>query len=166
MRHRKKSEKFSRPKAQRKALVKSLLRALITYERITTTTANAKALRSWADKLITLAKSDTLHHRRLSYDMLQDHALVKRLFTEIGPRYRKTPGGYTRILQVSPRKGDNAPMSLLEFTQRTKRAKPKTAKEQTKPVQEPKQKTPQEKSEEQKGFMSGMRKIFGKEKER
>jgi len=106
MRHRKKSERFSRSQSQRKALIKSLLRAVIINERITTTTSRAKYLKGEVDGLITWAKKGTLAGKRLAYSVLGDHKLVKKLFDEIGPRFSKVSGGYTRTLSVATRKGD------------------------------------------------------------
>src|SRR3989338_8523555 len=107
MRHRKKSEKFSRSRGQRRALVKSLLRAIIINERIITTTSRAKYLRAEVDNLITKAKSGNLASRRLVYQKLGDHSLVKRLFETIAPRFKALTSGYTRIAQLIQRKGDN-----------------------------------------------------------
>lgn len=112
MRHRKKSEKFSRSRAQRKALVRSLLRALFIYERITTTESKAKGIRHWAERLINWAKNDTLHHRRLAYRFLCDHNLTKRLFEVIGPRFKNIQGGYTRVLDLGYRQGDGGKISI------------------------------------------------------
>jgi large subunit ribosomal protein L17 len=160
MRHRKKSEKFSRSRAQRKALVKSLLRAIFTYERITTTESKAKGIRKWIDKLITWAKEDTLHHRRLCYRWLEDHKLVKRLFEEIAPRFKEVNGGYTRIIDLGNRKDDGANMSILELTKIEKKEKVSKKKEERKKEEKPKE----EQKEEKKGFVSGVKKIFKKER--
>ena len=165
MRHRKKSEKFSRPRAQRKALVNSLLRSLLIYERITTSESKAKAMRSWADKVINWGKTDTLANRRLSYRLLKDHSLVKRLFTEIGPRYKDINGGYTRVIGLKLRKGDGAKLSILELTQRVEKKAPdlKAAKgkKAAKDTQEAKA------SDKKKGLVSGMKKMFkGKGKDK
>jgi len=133
MRHRKKNDKFSRPRAQRKALIRSLLRSLVVYESIKTTKAKAKGLRSWADKLIELGKDDTLHTRRQAYRLLNDHRLVKKLFDVIAPRFADIPGGYTRIIPLAIRPGDGAQVALIEFTKKEikddKKPKKKTKKE-------------------------------------
>jgi len=169
MRHKKKSEKFSRSRAQRKALVKSLVRALFTYERITTTQAKAKGIREWADKLIEWAKKDSLHHRRLAYKFLCDHKLVKRLFEDIGPRFKDISGGYTRIFNLGYRKGDGASMSLLELTRlkkEEKKKKGKKEKEEKKEVMVEEKKTPlKEEVQPQKKFLQGIKKIFKKERD-
>ena len=162
MRHRKKSEKFSRPRAQRKALVKSLLRSLIISERIATTESKAKALRPWADKLITWAKTDNLSNRRQSYRLLESHTLVKRLFEKVGPRFKDISGGYTRVIGYRYRKGDGAKLSFLELTRIEKKAKgAKDLKgEKAKGEKEP------PKKEEKKGIVSGVKKMFkGKREE-
>ncbi len=171
MRHRKKSEKFSRPRAQRKALVNSLLRSLLIYERITTSESKAKAMRTWADKVINWSKTDTLANRRLSYRLLKDHSLVKRLFTEIGPRYQGINGGYTRVIGLKLRKGDGAKLSILELTQRVEKKKgpdAKIAKGKKAAGSEKEAKSP-ESLEKKKGLVSGMKKMFkakGKDKDR
>lgn len=171
MRHNKKSEKFSRSTAQRKALVKSLLRALVVSEKIKTTESKAKALRSHMDKLITWGKSGSLHSKRLSYSLLGDHKLVKKLFDVIAPRFKDINGGYTRVINVGFRKGDGAKLSFIELTRRPEIKKKKAAKkakaeitEETpkKTVKEEKSKSEQE--QQTQGFMSGMKKIFKKEK--
>lgn len=116
MRHRNKLDKLSRSRAQRKALKRSLVRALFINEQIKTTLRKAKVASQEADKLITIAKRNDLHSRRLAYAYLNDHKLTKRLFDEIAPRFKDVNGGYTRILKYINRKGDNAPMSILELT--------------------------------------------------
>lgn len=168
MRHRRKNEKFSRPRAQRKALVKSLVRALLLQESIKTTEFKAKALRPWIDKLIGWGKDNTLHARRQAYKMLNDHQLVKRLFGEIAPRYKDIQGGYTRIIDIGKRKGDGADISLFEFTQRIKKEKAKKRKrEKTQvPKEEKKEAHPLKKeAKPAKGFMKGVKSIFKKERD-
>jgi large subunit ribosomal protein L17 len=117
MRHRKSGRKFNRTPSHRKAMFRNMAMAMITHGRIQTTEAKAKELRGVVEKLVTLARRDDLHSRRLAYKALGDHILVKRLFDEIAPLYRDTPGGYTRVLKLGrPRIGDNAPLALIEFT--------------------------------------------------
>lgn len=116
MRHRNKHKHFSRNQAQRRVLIRSLVRAVLLSGRITTTDVKAKAASSGVDKIITLGKQNTLHARRRAYDFLQDHGLVKQLFDSIAPRFRTRNGGYTRVLKIGGfRKGDGATMSLVEF---------------------------------------------------
>ena len=163
MRHRKKSEKFSRPRAQRKALVKSLLRSLIISERIATTESKAKALRPWADKLIGWAKAGTLNNRRLSYRLLEDHALVKRLFDNIGPRFKDVKGGYTRVVDFGFRKGDGAKLSFLELTRIERKLKGKKGEEEKEKKTKKEKETP--KKEEKRGIVSGVKKMFRSKKD-
>lgn len=117
MRHRKSGRKFNRTPAHRKAMFRNMASALIQHGRIQTTEAKAKELRGVVEKLVTKAKRDDLHSRRLVYKVLGDHALVKRLFDEIAPLYRDVPGGYTRVLKLgAPRPGDCASLAFIEFT--------------------------------------------------
>lgn len=117
MRHSNTGRKLSRTPSHRKALFQNLTKALITHGRITTTELKAKELRRVVEPLVTLTKTPDVHSRRQAYRVLNDHAVVKRLFDEIGPRFAAVPGGYTRILKLAmPRKGDNAPMAVIEFT--------------------------------------------------
>ncbi len=119
MRHRKSGRKLNRSNSHRKAMFRNMARALLTYERIRTTEAKAKELRGVVDSLITLAIRDDLHARRLAYKALNNHQMVQRLFDEIGPRFKEGGGGYTRILKLSmPRKGDCAPMVVIELTRK------------------------------------------------
>ena len=171
MRHRKKSEKFSRTHAPRKALVKSLLRALFIYERITTTESKAKGMRHWAERLINWAKNDNLHNRRLAFQYLCDHNLVKRLFEVIGPRFKNVNGGYTRIFDLCFRPGDGARCSILELTKLEK--KEKKHRKEKKEVEEKEEESPKEKppklapkkEQPKKGLISGMKNIFKKERD-
>jgi len=169
MRHRKKKEKFSRPRAQRKALVKSLVRAVVINGRIITTTPIAKHLKSEVDKIITWAKKGSIFYRRLAYRILGDRKLVKRLFEVIGPQFEGISGGYTRVLRVGHRKGDGASLSLLELTKIAKKEKTdgkKKEKEQIKDSEEKGEKVSSKKDKTpKKGIISGVRKIFKKENE-
>lgn len=117
MRHSNSGRKLSRNGSHRKALFSNMAKALLTHGRIQTTEAKAKELRTVIDPLITLAKQNTLHAKRQAYSMLGDHQMVKKLFDEIGPQFAGISGGYTRVLKLAlPRKGDAAPMALLELT--------------------------------------------------
>ncbi len=118
MRHLKSGRKLNRTAAHRKALIRNLLKALVQREQIQTTDAKAKELRRWADRIVTLGKKDTLHARRLAYAQLGSRVLVSRLFDDIAPRFQNRAGGYTRIIKLGPRRGDAAPVSLIEFTER------------------------------------------------
>ncbi len=118
MRHLKTGRKLNRTAAHRRALIRNLLKALIQREQIQTTDAKAKELRRWADRIVTLGKRNTLHARRLAYAQLGSRALVSRVFDDIAPRFENRVGGYTRIIKLGPRRGDAAPLSLIEFTER------------------------------------------------
>ena len=132
--HRIKGKKLSRDSAQRKALLRSLVTSFLEKERIRTTLAKAKATRPVAEKMITLAKKNSLHSRRLALRFIYKREVVKKLFEEIGPRFSERPGGYTRIVKIGPRAGDGAEMALLELvgTEFKKKEKKKTAAEKAK----------------------------------
>jgi len=115
MRHRKKGRKLSRTSSHKKATMRNMATALFRHGRIETTTAKAKELRPYAERLITLAKRGDLHARRLAGTKVQDRAVLGSLFDDIGPRFAERPGGYTRILKIGNRKGDAADMSLIEL---------------------------------------------------
>src|SRR5687768_2668727 len=104
------------PQHQR-LLLSNLATALFEHGRITTTQAKAKALRPVAERLITFAKKGDLHARRQVLTVVRDKAVVHTLFAEIGPRFAERPGGYTRITKIGPRKGDNAPMAVIELVE-------------------------------------------------
>ncbi len=117
MRHRKAGRKLGRSNGHRRALYRNLITELFRHERIKTTEAKAKAIRPKAEKLITLGKRGTLHARRLAAGRLNDPEILKKLFDEIAPRYEDRPGGYTCILKLGRRQGDNAPMVLIELVE-------------------------------------------------
>jgi large subunit ribosomal protein L17 len=118
MRHRNIGRQLSRNSSHRKATLQSLSVALLSNEVIKTTLPKAKELRRVAEPLITLAKQDSVHRRRLAFSRLRDKAVVGKLFSELGPRYEARPGGYLRILKCGFRAGDNAPMALVELVDR------------------------------------------------
>jgi len=115
VRHRKKGRELSRTSTHRKALLRNLVTSLFRHERVETTTAKAKELRPYAERLITLARRGDVHSRRLAGRKIQDREVLGKLFEDIAPRYEERPGGYTRILKVGHRKGDAAEMSLIEL---------------------------------------------------
>ncbi len=115
MRHQKGVKKLGRNGAHRKALMRNLATALFRHERIETTEVKAKALRSYADKLITLGKKGDLAARRLAAEDVHDHEILKKLFDEIGPRFKERAGGYTRVLKTGTRRGDAAETALIEL---------------------------------------------------
>jgi large subunit ribosomal protein L17 len=117
MRHRKAGRKLGRSSDHRRALYRNLVTELFRHERIKTTEAKAKAIRPGAEKLITLGKKGTLHARRLAAGRLNDPEMVKKLFDDIALRYEGRAGGYTRILRLGCRQGDNAPMALIELVE-------------------------------------------------
>lgn len=117
MRHSNSGKKLGRTPSHRKALFCNLAKALITHGKIRTTDIKAKELRRVVEPLITLALRNDLHSRRLAYQVLGDHQLVKRLFDVVAPAFVGVPGGYTRITRIAlPRKGDCASMAIIEFT--------------------------------------------------
>ena len=115
MRHRKKGRRLQRTASHRRAMLRNLATSLFRHERIETTTAKAKELRPYAERLITLARRGDLHARRLVARKIQDREVLGKLFDEISPRYAERPGGYTRILKLGNRKGDAAEISLIEL---------------------------------------------------
>jgi large subunit ribosomal protein L17 len=115
MRHRKSGRQLSRNSAHRWALMRNLITALLREEKIKTTDPKAKELRRWADRVITLGKQGSLHARRQVLSIVQDKAVVRKLFDTIAPRFRERSGGYTRIIKVGIRRGDAAPMALIEL---------------------------------------------------
>src|ERR1700733_11965778 len=103
--------------AHERLMLANLASALFEHDRITTTEAKAKRLRPLAERLITFAKRGDLHARRQVMTVIRDKDVVHKLFTEIGPQYTERAGGYTRIIKIGPRKGDNAPMALIELVE-------------------------------------------------
>ncbi len=123
MRHRVHGRKLGRTSAHRKAMFRNQLTALFMHERITTTIAKAKDLRPLAEKMVTLARTGTLANRRRVLTMVSDKQVVRHLFDDIAPRFADRDGGYTRILRIGPRKGDNAEMAIIEFVDYQPKAK-------------------------------------------
>ena len=118
MRHGNGLRKLNRTSAHRKAMLQNMMNSLIEHEAIKTTVPKAKELRRVVEPMITLAKKDSVANRRLAFARLRDDASVVKLFTELGPRYNARPGGYTRILKMGFRVGDNAPMAFVELVDR------------------------------------------------
>lgn len=117
MRHRKAGRKLGRNPAQRRALIRQLTVSMILHERLTTTEAKAKTLRPVVEKLVTLAREDTPHHRNLVMSKIDHLPATVKLFETVAPRFEDTPGGYTRISKLGARHGDAAPMALIEFVE-------------------------------------------------
>jgi large subunit ribosomal protein L17 len=131
MRHQKRVKTLNRTKSHRKALLMNLANSLFHHESIKTTNPKAMELKRVAERLITLAKRKDLHSLRLAFSFLRDKNVVRKLFSDIGERYSAINGGYTRVLKIGNRKGDNAPMALIELTQKKEEKK---AKEEKKPA--------------------------------
>ena len=118
MRHGHGLRKLNRTSSHRLAMLRNMMNSLLTHEVIKTTLPKAKELRRVVEPMITLAKEPTLANRRLAFDRLRDRDVVVKLFDELGPRFKARPGGYTRILKMGFRVGDNAPMALVELVDR------------------------------------------------
>ena len=118
MRHRNGLRKLNRTSSHRLAMLRNMTNSLLTHEAIKTTVPKAKELRRVIEPMITLAKKPTLANKRLAFDRLRSRDSVVKLFGELGPRFAARPGGYTRILKMGFRVGDNAPMALVELVDR------------------------------------------------
>ena len=118
MRHGHGLRKLNRTSEHRLAMLRNMMNSLLTHEAIKTTVPKAKELRRVVEPMITLAKEPTVANRRLAFDRLRDRDVVVKLFNELGPRFAARPGGYTRILKMGYRVGDNAPMALVELVDR------------------------------------------------
>lgn len=187
MRHRQKRLQLNRSTSLYKATIRSMARNLLTHQSIRTTLHKAKAAKPLAEKLISLAKQNTLFAKRQAFKILGDHKLVILLFNEIGPRFINKQGGYTRIILFGSRRGDNAQVAILELTEikkkeekkpkKGKEAKPEEAKKEEpakeKPVGEAKEKEKPEtkvsvkekppiSKKPSRKFLGGLRKIFKK----
>lgn len=118
MRHGHGLRKLNRTSEHRQAMLRNMCVSLLQHEAIKTTVPKAKELRRVVEPLITLAKVPSLANRRLAFNRLRDRDIVTKLFSELGPRYQTRPGGYTRILKMGFRAGDNAPMAFVELVDR------------------------------------------------
>jgi large subunit ribosomal protein L17 len=188
MRHAKKRQDLNRFTSWRKATLKSIARSVILHQRIRTTKTKAQAVRPLVERLISLSKKNSLSSKRLAFKILNNHALVKILFTDIGPLFAKRNGGYTRILNLGRRRGDNAEVVLLELTEIKEKEKKKhkkeekmdsskkipsisaqekqTLPEEKQPEVKPKAtEKPQEKKQPPKKFLGGIKNIFKKERD-
>jgi len=117
MRHRVEGRKFGRETDQRRLMMNNLVKSMIEHGQITTTLAKAKEMRRYVERVVTYGKNDTVHSRRLAYRVLGDRTLVKKLFTEIAPTFQDRNGGYTRIIKAGYRRGDSAPMAVIQFVE-------------------------------------------------
>jgi large subunit ribosomal protein L17 len=115
MRHRKTGRKLGRNSSHRKAMFANMVTSLLEHGRITTTEAKAKELRRMAARMITLGKKNTVHAKRLASQTIRTRGILVKLFDEIAPGFSERHGGYTRIFKLGPRRGDNAPMSIIEL---------------------------------------------------
>jgi large subunit ribosomal protein L17 len=148
MRHLKAGRKFGRTSAHRKALFRNLVGALIKRERISTTLAKAKELRGKVEKTITLGKRGTLHARRQAFKLVPAKDAVQKVFGPLAERYAKRAGGYTRIIRIGHRKGDDAPMVFIELVDREGNEAKSAAKGKTEPKKEVKPKVVKKKKDE------------------
>jgi large subunit ribosomal protein L17 len=123
MRHGNAHRKFNRTAEHRRAMFANMCAALIKHEQITTTLPKAKDLRPIVEKLVTLGKRGGLHARRQAIAQIRDVAMVRKLFDVLGPRYKERHGGYTRVMKLGFRQGDNAPLGVIEFVDRDVNAK-------------------------------------------
>ena len=145
MRHLKAGRKLGRTSAHRKALFRNMVTALIRRERIRTTLAKAKELRGKVEKTITLGKKGTLHARRHALQLVADKASLKKLFGSLAERYAARPGGYTRIIKLGHRLGDDAPMAFIELVDREGEVVPKATEKKKKEAKAPAKKTAEQK---------------------
>ena len=129
MRHGHGLRKLNRTSSHRLAMLQNMMNSLIAHEAIKTTLPKAKELRRVIEPMITLAKKPTVANKRLAFDRLRDRDSVVKLFNELGPRYQTRPGGYTRILKMGFRVGDNAPMAFVELVDRPEPAATDTVAE-------------------------------------
>lgn len=115
MRHQMANRKLGRTSGHRAALFRNQVASMIAHERIITTLIKAKELRPIIERMVTVAKTDDVHHRRLAARSITDKGLIAKLFETISPRFNERPGGYTRIIKLGPRRGDGTEMAILEF---------------------------------------------------
>jgi large subunit ribosomal protein L17 len=127
MRHNKSGRKLGRNSGHRNAMLRNMVTSLLEHGRITTTDSRAKELRKLVDRMITLGKRGDLHARRQVSQVIRTRQVVAKLFDQIGPRFKDRPGGYTRIIKLGSRLGDNAPQSIIELVEEEFTAKPKKA---------------------------------------
>ncbi|KQC07829.1 MAG: 50S ribosomal protein L17 [Candidatus Cloacimonas sp. SDB] len=117
MRHKMRGRKFGRESDHRKLMLKNLVLSLIEHGRINTTQAKAKEIRSLTERVITYGKKGTVHHRRMAFKILNNKDMVKKVFDQLAPKYSEREGGYTRVLKNGYRRGDCAPMAIIEFVE-------------------------------------------------
>lgn len=127
MRHNKTGRRLGRKPDHRQHMMRNMVTSFFEFEKVTTTVTRAKELRKVVDKMITLGKRGDLHARRQALQVIRDPKVVGKLFEMIAPRYQQRPGGYTRIIKLENRQGDNAPMSIIELVEEEFTPKPKKA---------------------------------------
>lgn len=127
MRHNKIGRRLGRTPTHRVHMMRNMVTSLLEHEKVTTTITRAKELRRDVERVITMAKTDDLHSRRQVLKVVHDRKIVAKLFEIIAPRYQDRPGGYTRIIRLNPRVGDNAPMSIIELVEEEFTPKQKTS---------------------------------------
>ena len=174
MRHATRSQRLSRNTEQREALLDGLVQNLIVHGQITTTHARAKEAQRVADRLVRLGKEGSIASRRLAFRVLQDRALVKRLFSDIAPRFVDLPSGYTRVLRLSLRRGDGAQRALLSFSRlpATQPAVPEAPKAPSAPkapkaapsTPRPMPQRTEEDAKKPKGLFGGLRRLWTRKK--
>jgi large subunit ribosomal protein L17 len=125
MRHNKSGRRLGRNSSHRSAMMRNMVTSLIEHEKITTTDSRAKELRKIAERMITLGKRGDLNARRQALQVIHDRKVVAKLFDMVAPRYKERPGGYTRIIKLGNRLGDNAPQSIIELVEEEFTSKPK-----------------------------------------
>jgi large subunit ribosomal protein L17 len=145
MRHLKAGKKFNRSASHRLALMRNLVTSLLRHERIETTDPKAKELRRWADHMIGLGKEGTLDARRRALSVIQDYPVVQKLFDTLAPRFKERAGGYTRIVKLGWRHGDQAPVSVIELIPGESEAKTKASSRTKKEAKAPSKKAAAEK---------------------
>ena len=126
MRHGYQKKKMGRPTAHREAMLRNMVTSLLKHEKITTTDSRAKELKKLAEKMITLGRRGELHARRQALTVVRERDVVEKVFSEYAERYRERKGGYTRIIKLGFRAGDNAPVSVVEFVKDPEEVKTKT----------------------------------------
>lgn len=156
MRHGRKVKKLGRPKSHRKAMLYNMAASLLTHIQIKTTLAKAKEVKKVVDRLVTLAKRGDLSAKRQAYDIIREHSLVKKLFEEIGPKFKERNGGYTRLMRYDTRLGDGAQLAVVELLM----GKPVKVKKE-----KGKEKKEKEKKEEKVEAKKGKERKASKEKE-
>ncbi|GFE61551.1 50S ribosomal protein L17 [Geobacter sp. AOG2] len=137
MRHSKAGRRLGRKTSHREAMFRNMVTSLLAHEKITTTDAKAKEIRSVAEKMITLGKRGDLHAQRLAASYIREKSVVTKLFSAIAPRYKDRPGGYTRIVKLGIRQGDTAPISLIELVEEEMKPKATPAKAPKAPSRKP-----------------------------